>query len=274
MGESVGESVDPTAKDAEHGRTQGPGHGPAHGHGRHAGTRRLLALFRPQVNRGQLLAGALCAVLGFALVTQVRQDDPALTTLRNSEVIALLQEVTKRSNQLESQGRDLRSRLEALQGGSDKAEVAREVAVERIDLYSVLAGTRAVAGPGIELQIADPEGGVRAALLLDTIQELRGAGAEAIQVGDVRVVAGTAFVDTDETGVRVGDELVRAPYRILAIGESASLARALAIPGGVLEQLRSRQAEPTVVERTELRITARHTPEQPHYARPAASASS
>ncbi len=233
-----------------------------------------MALLRPRANRGQLLAGAMCAVLGFALVIQVRQEDAPLTSLRNSEVIALLQEVTKRSSQLQSQAADLQSQLEALRGGADKEGVARQVAAERLQTYSVLAGTQAVLGPGIELSIEDPRGAMTSASLLDAVQELRGAGAEAIQVGDVRVVAETAFLDSPTgAGLTVGSRRVSPPYTILAIGDAQSLSRALAIPGGILEQLRSRSLVPQVDERAEVTITAVHQPPEPHYARPAPSAS-
>ncbi len=242
-------------------------------HARHLGRRRLLSALRPRLTRAQLLAGGLCAVLGFALVTQVRQEDPPMASLRNSEVIALLQQITERSSQLEEQSRDLERQLTELQTGSDKEAVAREVADQRLDLYSVLAGTRAVQGPGVQLDIADPSSAVTAAMLLDTVQELRGAGAEAIQVGQVRVVARTAFVDDPGgAGVLAGSTPLAAPYRILAVGDAQSLARALAIPGGIIEQLKARGAFLTVSEHTRLDITARHTPASPTYARPAPSA--
>ena len=47
------------------------------------------------------------------------------------------------------------------------------------------------------LTISDPEDKVDAPIILDTVQELRDAGAEAIQINDVRVVANTWFADTD-----------------------------------------------------------------------------
>ena len=57
-------------------------------------------------------------------------------------------------------------------------------------MLGILAGTVAAEGPGIVVTI---DGVDDAALLLDTVQELRDAGAEAIQLGDVRVVASTYF---------------------------------------------------------------------------------
>ena len=58
-------------------------------------------------------------------------------------------------------------------------------------------------GPGITVRLVPVERPIAAATLLDAVQELRGAGAEAIQVagGDgtaVRVVASTYFVDAED----------------------------------------------------------------------------
>ena len=55
-------------------------------------------------------------------------------------------------------------------------------------MLGILAGTKPAEGPGISLRIDDPRSQVDAAQVLDTIEELRDAGAEAIQLGNVRVM--------------------------------------------------------------------------------------
>ncbi|MFZ0157602.1 MAG: DUF881 domain-containing protein [Kineosporiaceae bacterium] len=234
------------------------------------GRRRLLAAMRPSVTRAQLLAGLLCAVLGFALVAQVRQTQTAsLPTLRQGDLIGLLQRTTTRSSQLEEEARQLQAQLTELQTGSDRAAVAKKVTSAQLEVFRVLAGTVAATGPGIQLDIADPNRAVSAAMLLDAIQELRGAGAEAIQVGPVRVVAETAFVDdAGGNGIRIDGVVLRPPYRVLAIGDSSSLDRALSIPGGILEGLSARQADGTIQKLPTVEVVARATPRTPLYARP------
>jgi len=247
-------------------------HGAASGTGR----RRLRAAMRPGLSRGHLLAGLLCAVLGFALVAQVRQTQNAtIGALRQGELVALLQNVTDQSARLDAQARQLEQQLTELQSGSDQAVVAEQVARERLDVYAVLAGTRAASGPGIQLDIIDPRRVVSAATVLDTVQELRGAGAEAIQVGGqngaaVRVVVDTAFLDDPAgRGVEVDGRVLIPPYRVVAIGDAASLHRALAIPGGILETLQTRQASGRVIEQQSIRVSAQHDPKASRYARAA-----
>jgi uncharacterized protein YlxW (UPF0749 family) len=227
---------------------------------------------RPAATRGQLLAALLCAVLGFSLVAQVRQTlTGTMTTLRQADLIGLLQRVSEVQDRYDQEAADLQRQLADLQSGSDRAAVAEQAARRQLEIYQVLAGTRPVSGPGVRLDIEDPNRSVTAAMVLDTVQELRGAGAEAIQVGGVRVVAQTAFVDAP-TGITVDGVPVTAPYRILAIGRSTSLARALAIPGGVLESLSARGASGQVQELAQVGIDALARPRITQYAQPASPA--
>ncbi len=242
----------------------------APGHTPRLGRHRLLRAMRPAVTRAQILAGVLCAVLGFALVAQMRQTQSnSLGTLRQSDLIGLLQDATTRSSDREREARRLEAQLAELRNGTNKVKVAEEMAVGQLEVYRVLAGTVPATGEGISLEITDPERAVSAAMLLDAVQELRGAGAEAIQVGTVRVVAETAFVDDAEgRGIQVDGTLVSPPYRVLAIGDGSSLSRALAIPGGILEGLSARQAKGVVQEMSTVEVVARPSPRTPQYARP------
>ena len=131
-----------------------------------------------------------------------------------------------------------------------------------------------------ELTISDPEGRVGSDVLLDALQELRDAGAEAVEVSTVdgpavRVVAGTSFVDADpgardrSGGVEVDGTVLVSPYRFRVIGEPRTLAAALDIPGGVLDVLSQRGAQGVVTQRQALEITSLRAAPSPRYARPA-----
>ncbi len=106
------------------------------------------------------------------------------------------------------------------------------------------------------------------------MQELRDAGAEAIQIGEVRVVASTWFEDdADGRGVSVAGTVLTSPYRLLVIGDAATLATALEIPGGVADTVRTAGGSIDVVQETEVVIRALQPVSTPQYARPAPSPS-
>ncbi|MFK5635548.1 MULTISPECIES: DUF881 domain-containing protein [unclassified Ornithinimicrobium] len=230
--------------------------------------RRLSALGRFHPAPGQIVAAVLTALLGVALVAQVRSADEAgLSQLRQSELVGLLDDVTGRVSSLQQEVVQLEADRARLQG--EQGDVAAvEAAQDRLESYTILAGTAPVEGPGITVFVNDPDGVVTQTMLLDAIQELRDAGAEAIQVGAVRVVAST-WVGTDPDGrLTLDGRVLTAPYRISAIGEPHTLSGAMAIPGGFSDSLRGAGAGVDVVESDELLIDALHEPQQPRYARP------
>ena len=104
-------------------------------------------------------------------------------------------------------------------------------------------------------------------MILDAIQELRDAGAEAIQIGDQRVVASTWFSQTD-AGISVSGTELRPPYIIRAIGDGNTLAGAMEIPGGVSATVRRAGGETDVQIRDELDVDALLTLTPPQYAQP------
>jgi uncharacterized protein YlxW (UPF0749 family) len=219
--------------------------------------------------RGSALVAALLAVLGFAVVVQTRQtQEDGLQSLRQSDLVRIFDNLQQRSTRLDEEAQSLQEEQQRLQSGTDRTAAAEQAARRRLEVLGILAGTLRATGPGIRLTITDPENRVSAAMLIDTVQELRDAGAEAIQVGDVRVVASTSFVDGPD-GVMADGQDLRPPYEFVAIGDPATMRSALDIPGGVLETLRSGGAEGTVEPGTELTVTALRQVKPPEYARPA-----
>lgn len=239
------------------------------------GRARLRSAMKPRATRAQLVAAALCAVLGFAVAVQVRANqDAGLSGLRQSDLVRILDDVSERGARLQAEARDLQETRDRVTGGSDGNLAALEEARDRARVLGILAGTLPAGGPGIELTITDPDGKVGADVLLDTLQELRDAGAEAIELATVsgpavRVVASTALVDV-EGGAEVDGTVLESPYRFRVIGESRTLAAALDIPGGVLDVLRQREAQAVVTQRPSVLITSLRGTPSPRYARPAA----
>lgn len=230
--------------------------------------RRLRAISGFRLNRGQLLAALLTAMVGVALVAQVRVTDEAgLSQLRETELVALLDDVTSRAVSLQEEVRQLsedRSRLLGSEGDAAAAQAAQQ----RLESYQILAGTVPVQGPGITIRVDDPGSVITQTMLLDGIQELRDAGAEAIQIGSVRVVA-SSYVSTDAEGrVLLDGRVLERPYTITAIGEPNTLATAMAIPGGFSDSLRGAGASVTVVTGDLLVVEALHEPRPARFAQP------
>ncbi|MEO8328642.1 MAG: DUF881 domain-containing protein [Candidatus Nanopelagicales bacterium] len=223
---------------------------------------------RLRATRGQFVVAALLMALGFALAVQVQStQESVLTTARTTDLVRILDDLGEQRARLSAEAAGLESTLRELQTGADQAGAARDAARERLETLRILAGTVPAQGPGVELTVADPTGGVMAADLLDAVQEMRDAGAEAISIDQVRIVGSSAFIDSPE-GVVVDGEAVSAPYVVTAIGDATTLASALSIPGGVIESMTEAGGQPSVNQSSLVRIdTLKPLPDN-DYARP------
>ncbi|MEU0086432.1 DUF881 domain-containing protein [Streptomyces sp. NPDC006274] len=240
-----------------------PGDGPL------TGRRRLAAaVWPPRVTRAQLIVAVLLFVLGLGLAIQVRSnsDESALRGARQEDLVRILDELDNRTQRLEDEKQRLEDQRTELENSSDQAEEARKQTQEKEQQLGILAGTVAAQGPGITLTIQDPARTVDSDKLLDTIQELRAAGAEAIQVNGTRVVASTFFSGT-AGDIEVDGKRINAPYTFEVIGEPQDLEPALNIPGGVVQTLEKEQATATVERSDKIIVDALRSAERPDYAR-------
>ncbi|OEU94521.1 hypothetical protein DB35_00260 [Streptomyces abyssalis] len=226
------------------------------------------AVWPPRVTRAQLIVALLLFVLGLGLAIQVRStsENSALRGARQEDLVRILDELDDRTKRLEDEKQSLEGQRTELENSSDQAEEARKQTRQKARQLGVLAGTVGAQGPGIELTVSDPGKSVEADMLLDAVQELRAAGAEAIEVNNVRVVANTYFSDSPG-GVSVDGHKISPPYRFQVIGKPKDLEPALNIPGGVVQTLRKEQADASVKPSEEIVVNALRSAKRPDYAR-------
>ncbi|MFP8888020.1 MULTISPECIES: DUF881 domain-containing protein [Streptomyces] len=235
------------------------------------GRERLLrGLWPPRVNRNQLTVALLLFVLGLGLAIQVRStsENSPLRGARQEDLVRILDELDSRTQRLEEEKRTLENQKSELENSSDQAEEARRQTEERARQLGVLAGTVAAEGPGIRMTVNDAAGAVEAHMLLDAIQELRAAGAEAIEVNGVRVVTSTHFTDSGSGGgdIRIDGRKVSSPYRFEVIGKPQDLEPALNIPGGVVQSLEKEQATVSITRSEKIVVDALRSAKRPDYA--------
>lgn len=236
-----------------------------------AGRRRLRAALTRRPGRPQMVVAVLLAILGFAAVVQVQsfQDDTDLAGARRGDLVQLLDSLDAGEERASNQLQELNETKEQLESSTKRTEAARKAAREEADTLSILSGTVPVTGPGVRITITDDDNAVGASTLLNAIEELRDAGAEAIQLnGVVRVIAQSYFVDSGR-GIRVdGRELTR-PIVIDVIGDPDTLSEAVEFRGGLIDEVELVGGEVVVEELEKVEITALSDPREPEYAQPA-----
>jgi uncharacterized protein YlxW (UPF0749 family) len=231
--------------------------------------------------RSQLMFGALgallCVLLGVAIVTQVRQNDSgdSLETARPADLLVLLDSLQQREAALNTEVADLQRTLASLQASGSSEGAAIENAQARLAALSILIGTVAATGPGVSLTIEDAAPGVAPETMLDVINELRNAGAEAIEIrggaGDPKVSVRVG-VDTWVAGapgaLEIDGQTLNPPYTVVAIGDPPTLAAAMNIPGGAMDSVERVGGTMVVQQSDRVDVTALRQPKARQYAQP------
>lgn len=182
----------------------------------------------------------LAAVAGFLVVGQLRgrrtTEPQSLAAESEADLARILTNLNAEADSLQTEIAELKVQLTELrQSSTSDAQAAAELD-QQIASLQVLAGTVAVTGPGVVVDVSDPSAGLSYDSMIDVIQELRDAGAEAVAINDHRVGATTALAESGGA-MTIDGERLSAPYRISAIGQAATLEGGLKIPGGAVDAM-------------------------------------
>jgi uncharacterized protein YlxW (UPF0749 family) len=215
------------------------------------------------------LIGVLTLLLGFAFAVQVRSndEDTQLAGAREEDLVRILDTLNAQEDRLRLQIADQRSALEQLTNTDSQSAAALQEARQRAEAIGILNGTLAAQGPGLRMLIRDPEGQVRVADILDAIQELRGAGAETMQIDGVRIGVSTA-VTGDAGALKIDGQDITAPYEVLVIGSPQNMETAMNIPGGVVQRIGGRGGSVEITQSQQIVVDALRPLDTPQYASP------
>lgn len=201
---------------------------------------------------GSLLVLAATAVVGFLLVSQLRTTErfsQRLAAESEEDLARILASLTTEADALRDEISELKLQLVDLQASTRESDSAGRAAQVQLEALSVLAGTVPVTGPGLVLTIQDPDRSIRYDVILDAVQELRDAGAEALAINGIRVGVASALAEREGT-ILLDASPLAPPYRIAAIGQAATLDGGLKIPGGVLDTLGALRSVRAEVQRS------------------------
>jgi uncharacterized protein YlxW (UPF0749 family) len=220
-----------------------------------------------------MLAVLLCLVLGIAIVTQVRvtKSGDSLDTARPADLLVLLDSLRQREATLNTEVAELQNTLNSLQASGNTDQAAIQSAQARLAALSILVGSVGATGPGVTLKIEDPGPGVAPEAMLDVINELRAAGAEAIEINDahqsVRIGVDTWVVGAPGS-LTIDNKTLSPPYSLLAVGDPPTLAAAMNIPGGAEDSVKRVGARMSVQQADRVDVTTLRQPKPHQYAQP------
>lgn len=202
--------------------------------------------------RTNLSLTVVCLLFGLALMLQFRTES-RLRQIASpdaaNDLAAIAGDLYDSNSALRQEVDQLLAQRAAAQ--SDQTESSYERMSREFAQLQAFNGVVPANGPGVSLAMSAD---LRPEDLQDLLNEFRNAGAEAIAIGNQRVVYNTA-IGGRPGRLRVNDAEIQSPIRITAIGAPEVLDRALARKGGMLSYLRTSYPQATFTLRQEPTLT-------------------
>ena len=209
--------------------------------------------------RNSITIALVAMVLGVLVVVQIRAQSQSggLENLSAQELTVLVANLNTHNDQLRTEIAALDDEARGLAAGQARGETS--LGQLQLDFARIRAwtGLVPVTGPGVRITVTGPIAG---GAVEDLLNELRNAGAEALAVDDVRLVAGDV-VAGPPGGLSVENTALGDPFEVAAIGNAETLVGSLTRAGGIIAQLAAThpdaQLTVTPVANLQLPATAR-----------------
>ena len=206
------------------------------------------------VKGNQVILSLVAIVLGFLLAFSYRytknEEEPVARNdrewARNIELHEQLVAIEERNNELQQELLEKQQQIFALESELAGEAERFEERARKLETLRIYLGKVSVKGEGIVVSLDDaeyqPEAGdinqflVHEHHVLEVVNELYAAGAEAVAINGKRLTA-QSYIVCNGPVIVVDGESFPAPFVITAIGKADVLEKALLIQGGIRDQL-------------------------------------
>lgn len=175
--------------------------------------------------------GLMCFVLTYVMFMQFKlveeTDITEIENARESELREKLANWKTRYKDVEEKIEESTTKLDEYNQRKASNQETSQLLEKELEQIKKIAGLTEVKGDGIVVTLTDKEEVIGARDLIEVVNELRLAGAEAISINDKRIVNMTDIVDIVERVILINVERTSSPYIIKAIGDPKYLESAL-----------------------------------------------
>lgn len=219
-----------------------------------------------KINSKYVILGLAFFLLSFAITVQLRITSSEESEVTQEKVITKLKdeifELNDDNEKLKKKYEKSQSELEEVRTKAAENDTSNMEKSNLIKNYIVIQGNTDVKGPGICVRYypsgsrlnGDAVGNADITKdLIDIVNELKNAGAEAIAVNEIRMTT-TSSIEMEKNNIVIDGKRVARPYVIKAIGNPEIMNSSLIRPGGTIELIRNDRAKIELVITKEVKI--------------------
>lgn len=170
----------------------------------------------------------LVALMSVQFKTIDETNVAEIETMQESELRTEIANWKTKYTEIVDQIDNNNQKIQEYQEKIDTNQQAGELLTSELTEKDMLSGKAAVTGEGVIVTLQDSsEGIIESDDLVDLINELRYAGAEAISINDQRIIFNSYVVSVGTRYISVGGTRVSSPYIVKAIGNQSYLSSIL-----------------------------------------------
>ena len=214
-----------------------------------------------EIKKGKItmtvIIGIMCFILVYVMFMQFKvvsqTDVTSLTTKRESELREELESWQSKYEDTENQLSQAQANLDEYKNKINDTQASSELLDKELKQAELYLGKTDVEGQGIIIELSDGSSNIVADDLINLMNELRTAEAEAISVNGQRVTNLTEFADVDSYIVVNGTRL-SSPYTIQVIGNQKYLESGITAKGGFSDDMTSKGKNISITENNDIKI--------------------
>ena len=192
-----------------------------------------------------VIIGIMCMVLFAIMFMQFKTieetDITAIENMREAELRVAISEWKGKYEETQEQLQTTKESIKEYTEKIEKNEEASELIDKDLEESDMKLGKTNVYGEGIILTLSNTqERNITPYDLLDLVNELRNAGAEAISINDVRILGYTDISQPQDGLTLIGGQRVTSPFVVKAIGNQTYLSSTLSLKdSGYIDKYRA-----------------------------------
>ena len=186
-----------------------------------------------------LVATILTMIMFTQFKTVYQTDITAIETMRENELRTELSDWKSKYDEVEARLNETENKISEYQSQISNSEESSNILQEDLNESKEYLGYTKLIGEGIVVKLEDNEfKQIERWDLLDLINELKLAGAEAISVNDERIVTTSEVATVGYQFILINENRIPSPFIVKAIGNKKYLESAITIKGGYIDEMK------------------------------------
>lgn len=212
----------------------------------------------------QIAIALVCIVLGLMVSIQfrtIKQGVGPVSEYRARELATQLKRVRDENAKLLNLKNEYESQIKEYEETASQGSITAKIIKKELDTARIIAGLEDVEGPGITVLVDDLKFSEKVnyplisySMLLEIVNELNAAGAEAISINGQRFISTTEIRQTGGIHININTVSYAPPFEFKAIGDPKTLEAALRLREGIVERLEASAVAVTITQEQLVKI--------------------